>query len=1101
MGLVTRLAAFVFLVLVSSRASAQTLTSLLSFNGTNGQYPEGNLTLSADGSTLYGMASFGGANGDGTVFSIPVSGGTPTTLLSFNGTNGENPFDTLTLSDTGSTLYGMTSNGGANGDGAVFSIPVSGGTPTTLLSFNGTNGENPSGGLTLRANGSTLYGMTSWGGANGIGTVFSIPVSGGTPTTLLSFNGTNGENPLGGLTLSANGSLLYGMTTNGGANGYGTVFSVHVGGGTPTTLLSFNGTNGENPFGSLTLSANGSTLYGMTHDGGANDYGTVFSIPVSGGTPTTMLSFNGTNGENPCGSLTLSANGSTLYGMTRNGGANGYGTVFSIPVSGGTPTTLLSFNVTNGENPLGSLTLTADGSTLYGMTCYGGANNHGTVFALNIAPATINIPNSSSATIITGGTGTVGMTLTNSPSSGYNLNYTVAATVQCGTATLGTITSGTGSLAPSASQFCSVSATSTSLGDNSISFAASDPNASNSPQTATATLTVLGHAAPNLSISTGNNQTVIAGASGITAALTLSNGTLTQTGLASLDVNSLGSGVAGSTGGSVVAAGSSQSYTATVNATTLGTQSVSFSLNVGDDHTLSGASAPIDLSTTATLTVLGHAVPSLSVSTGNNQTVIVGATGISLNLSNGTSGQSGLASLDINSLGTGVSGPTGGALVASGSSQSYTATLSTGTFGPQTQTFSMNVGDDHTLPGASAATDISTTAALTVYDHSNASLSSSATQTMQTIDFGNVLRGATIPSQSFTIYNQAANTSAAYTANLKLTGLNASGDGALTTNVSSFNGLAAGSGTTCSASLNTNNYTTSGITTITMSASQLVDDSSLPGAGDNNNGGITITLQGNVGNATADASNSQTSFGAALAAPVGKNASYANLESKVTATTGSGGAGMVGSTATILAGTNSSSGSAQTVSMAWRTQASSEGTRLVSDVLDLSGMALNDVSGETSPFVLQMDYDPGSLGGDVAVMASEEMIQLVWLNPATGNWENAIDGNFGTNFGNFYLGAWPNGDMTLGDWGVNTANHTVWAVLDHNSDFAVVPEPSTLILLAGSALGLAGFWRRRKHNPLSSAADGSAAPAPDNPAILPFRPMSTRRLESARRAA
>ena len=68
---------------------------------------------------------------------------------------------------------------------------------------------------------------------------------------------------------------------------------------------------------------------------------------------------------------------------------------------------------------------------------------------------------------------------------------------------------------------------------------------------------------------------------------------------------------------------------------------------------------------------------------GNNQTVIIGATGINagLNLFNGTSGQSGLASLDVNSLGTGVSGPTGGELVASGSSQSYTATLNTGTLG------------------------------------------------------------------------------------------------------------------------------------------------------------------------------------------------------------------------------------------------------------------------------------------------------------------------------------------------------------------------------------------------------------------------------------
>ena len=78
-----------------------------------------------------------------------MTGGTPTTLLSFNGTNGAIPYGSLTL--IGSTLYGMTALGGANGDGTIFSIPVTGGTPTTLLSFNGTNGADPDGSLTLSA--------------------------------------------------------------------------------------------------------------------------------------------------------------------------------------------------------------------------------------------------------------------------------------------------------------------------------------------------------------------------------------------------------------------------------------------------------------------------------------------------------------------------------------------------------------------------------------------------------------------------------------------------------------------------------------------------------------------------------------------------------------------------------------------------------------------------------------------------------------------------------------------------------------------------------------------------------------------------------------
>jgi autotransporter-associated beta strand protein len=581
--------------------------------------------------------------------------------------------------------------------------------------------------------------------------------------------------------------------------------------------------------------------YDPTLHGGAGGY---WAYPTkSGNMPSNALSSTGTNNANVYnGRYTDPTNYLTPVGYFA-GSPGPYGT-FDM---GGDVWQWNEANVRGGRGmrggPFNGMLYYLESPARYDASPAGEYSDIGFRVASLPGAFSINLSAPTSATIITGGTATLGTTVENLASSlGNNLNYTLVASVQSGSATLGPVTPASGSLAPSVRQPCTVSATSTSLGSDTISFTGSDPNSSNGSQTATATLTVM--------------------------------------------------------------------------------------------------------------------------------------------------------------------------------------------------------------------------------DHSNASLSPTANLTTQTINFGNVLRAATIPSQGFTICNRAANTSAAYTANLQLTGFTATGDPALTTNLSMFTELATGNGNTYTASLNTSNYTTAGINTVTMSASQLADDSPLPGAGNNNSGGMTVTLQGNVGNATADMSNSPSSFGSPLTAPVAQNASYANLESKVTTTTGVGGVGMVGSIATILAGTNGS-GSSQTVSMEWRTQTLVEraDSMLLSDIVRLGGMSLDGTGGQTSPFVLQMTYNPSLLfsgSGSEGLLASEGSIYLGYLDPSDGKWENAVLGNVGTNLGSFHLGAWPIGDMTLGDYGVNTSNHTVWAVLDHNSDFSVVPEPSNLALLGVGAVGLLGYTLRRK---------------------------------------
>jgi hypothetical protein len=117
------------------------------------------------------------------------------------------------------------------------------------------------------------------------------------------------------------------------------VGSASASGQTLTTLISFSGGNGADPYyGSLIADANGN-LFGTTYGGGGSGYGTVFEIVKSSGvyasTPTTLVSFDGGDGASPSAGLIADANGN-LFGTT-NGGGSGYGTVFEVTGSGFVP--------------------------------------------------------------------------------------------------------------------------------------------------------------------------------------------------------------------------------------------------------------------------------------------------------------------------------------------------------------------------------------------------------------------------------------------------------------------------------------------------------------------------------------------------------------------------------------------------------------------------------------------------------------------------------------------------------------------------------------------------------------------------------------------
>ena len=174
----------------------------------------------------------------------------------------------------------------------------SSGTRSTLVAFTGSagaaKGTHPHAPLALGLDGN-IYGVTEQGGASGYGTVFQVTL-GGLFATLAEFSGGGPNTPLAGLAAGPDGNL-YGTTSEGGASGYGTVFKITPA-GTITIVAEFTGNSGalrgKEPAGSLLAALDG-TLYGMTPHGGSGDSGTIFRLPPAG-PPETLFQFTGTAG-------------------------------------------------------------------------------------------------------------------------------------------------------------------------------------------------------------------------------------------------------------------------------------------------------------------------------------------------------------------------------------------------------------------------------------------------------------------------------------------------------------------------------------------------------------------------------------------------------------------------------------------------------------------------------------------------------------------------------------------------------------------------------------------------------------------------------------
>lgn len=230
-------------------------------------------------------------------------------------------------------------------------------------------------GIVAQGRDGSLYSTTPSGGT-GHGTVFKVSPAGGL-TVLHNFTGlSEGNTPYGGLTLGADGNF-YGAASGGGTC-CGTIFKITPKG--VLTVLHTFGTDGAEPLAPPIQGSDGN-FYGTTAGGvvGA-PFGTVYKISSSGKFKLLHLFADATEGGYPFAPL-VQGTDRNFYGTTTVGGTHSGGTVFKITPSG-VLSVVFNFDIAvGGVTPIAPLIQASDGN-FYGTTFGGGGFDQGTVFRL-----------------------------------------------------------------------------------------------------------------------------------------------------------------------------------------------------------------------------------------------------------------------------------------------------------------------------------------------------------------------------------------------------------------------------------------------------------------------------------------------------------------------------------------------------------------------------------------------------------------------------------------------------------------------------------------------------------------------------------------------
>lgn len=294
-------------------------------------------------------------------------------------------FALVTYAQGVSKLWGLVGGGiqsNHSSNGFLFSTDSSGTGFQSKYSFPATVfGAMPANVEMMPFNGK-LYGTTTRGGVNDFGTIFEYDPATNIYTKKFDFGPTvsiTGGGPKGSLLLYNN--KFYGLAADYGLSGAGCIFEWDPVTNIYTKKYDFTGSGGANPQNSLRL-MNGK-MYGTTASGGSGNLGVVFEWDPATNTYKTLYELSGPNGWGFYCNVTPYNN--KIYCGSHQGAANGYGALYvidpSLPV--GSNTTIIkhldgtSGGVTNNNEMI------VVNDKLYGCFSQGGNSFGGTLFELN----------------------------------------------------------------------------------------------------------------------------------------------------------------------------------------------------------------------------------------------------------------------------------------------------------------------------------------------------------------------------------------------------------------------------------------------------------------------------------------------------------------------------------------------------------------------------------------------------------------------------------------------------------------------------------------------------------------------------------------------